>query len=191
MKVFYIYKILLIFVIISILNCSSSNIITQKLPMENVIFLTDQSVQFSIPSNWVIYFSSRKFFQFVAKYPNIIYGPLIEYRGLNNTTKNKGERELYAEGWYKAIELNFPKWEYIEKNYEEVDYKNNKIFTYQFLGTFYDGNVKIKKIGYLRFFNDRIHAIYYTTKDEYFEENYKIFKQIDKSIVYSPEIPQY
>lgn len=185
------YKFYIIIILINTLYCTTPTIISNKIYTETNVFLIDQKIQFTLPTTWLIYFSSNKYFQLVAKDPNYIYGPMLEYRGLTNTTKNLKERELYAEGWYKAIQLNFPKWEYLEKNYEDNNYKNNKIFSYTFLGIFYDGNVKIKKMGLLRFYNDRIHAIYFTAREEYFEENLDTFMEIDKKIIYEPTLHAY
>lgn len=184
-------KVNIMIFILFLFYCKSYPIIQSNSYIESQIILSDQNIQFILPSNWLFYYSSKKYFQFVAKDPNSIYGPFLEYRGLNNTTQTKKERELYAEGWYKAIQLNFPKWEYIDKEYTEFDYNNNKIYSYKLLGTFLDGNVKMKKLGYLRFYKDKIHAIYYTTREDNFNAVEKILQEIDQKIIYEPNIPPY
>ncbi|GIX42335.1 MAG: hypothetical protein KatS3mg129_2068 [Leptospiraceae bacterium] len=184
-------KKLMLINILFLISCNSYQIIQNNPIIESYIYLTDQKIQFTLPSNWLFYYSSKKYFQFVAKNPNNLYGPILEYRGLNNTTQTQKERDLYAEGWYKAIELNFPEWEYKEKGYKEFNYNNNKIYTYHFIGTFLDGKVKMKKLGYLRFYKDKVHAIYYTTRDDNFNQFFELFKEIDQKIIYEPYIPPY
>lgn len=176
----------IIFVILIFYSfCKTSTIILPSI-LENSsnITMVDHKIQFNIPSNWYSYYSSKRYFHFVAKLKNSIYGPRLEYRGLNNTTKTKEERDLYSSGWYQANEINFPNWKLLEKGYQEINYKNTIIYSYSFLGEFIDNNIKIIKIGYLRFIKDKIHAIYYTSEEKTFNENYSLFMEIDKNIVY-------
>jgi hypothetical protein len=184
-------KISLIILLFFFIFCKSTNIIQSINRNQVNIILTDQKIQFLLPPNWQFYFSSKKYFHLVAKEDSDPYGFMIEYRGLINTTKNQKERELYAEGWYKAIKLNYPQWEYIEKTYEEIKYNDSKIYNYQFLGTFFDGKVKMKKLGFLRFYKDRIHAIYYTSKETNFHQFSSLIKEIDQNIVYDVNILTY
>lgn len=177
-------------VFLGILHCKTYTIINNNSTYTQLV-LTDQKIQFLIPNDWVIFYSSKKFFQLYAKENNSVYGPMLEYRGLPNSTRSRSERELYASGWYKAINLNYPKWNYEAKNYNEIDFQNKKIYSYEFIGTFMDGSTRLKKLGYLRFFEDRIHAIYYTCSEEDFEKCKVIFQKIDEAINYSPSIPPY
>ncbi|MCS7204737.1 MAG: hypothetical protein NZ853_03490 [Leptospiraceae bacterium] len=183
-------KFFLLVIILFFHNCKSYIVINSEI-LYSTITLTDSKIQFQVPSHWEIFFSSKRFFHFYGKDPNQVYGPMMEYRGLPNPTKTKTEREQYASGWYKAINLNYKNWNYIEKNYIEIEFNNKKIYSYQFLGSFDDGQVKVKKLGFLRFFDDRIHAIYYTCEDFTFTQCMDTFMKIDNSINYEPKIPTY
>ncbi len=191
MNLFYKY-IKLLFFIFLFNSCRTSSLILQDQIEPKVrITLVDHRIQFVIPPTWNTYFSSKRYFHFIAISSDSIYGPRIEYRGLNNTSKTKQERDLYSLGWYQASEINFPKWKYIEKSYEEIPYKNYIIYSYKFIGEFYDGNIKIKKLGFLRFLDKRIHTIYYTDKESDFDANLPLFLKIDQNIEYEVLIDRY
>lgn len=81
--------------------------------------------------------------------------------------------------------------EILGKSYEEIPYKNNIIYSYKFLGEFYDGNTKIKKLGFLRFLEKRIHTIYYTDKESDFDTNLPLLLKIDQNIQYDVSMDQY
>ncbi|MFN3605280.1 MAG: hypothetical protein ACK4UJ_11285 [Leptonema sp. (in: bacteria)] len=178
--------IFLIIVLLFFSFCKSGSLILQNPSGVDVnIVLVDHKIQFQVPSNWKTYYSAKRYFHFIAKSEDNIYGPQLEYRGLQNTSKTKEERNLYANGWYKAIEINFPKWKFLKKDYEEIPYNEIVIYSYDFLGEFFDGNKKIKKLGYLKFIEDRIHAIYYTAEESEFDVNLPSFLKINKKIIYN------
>ncbi len=159
-------------------HCISQTVIYDKSDYQT-IYLTDHKILFKIPSKWFIYFSSLKYFHLFARDSENVFGPRIEYRGLRNTTNNLAEREQYAKGWYQAIQISYPKWQYTRKKSYETKYRNQPLFTFEFEGTFQDGELIYKKIGFLRFFDDRIHAIYYTAQEKKFDKYLNTFQIID------------
>lgn len=131
------------------------------------------------PENWRV--GSDNYFQFKA------YGfapndrpASIEYRGLNNEIQDE-KKELYARGWYEAINQNYPQWTYIRKDSSELE--NRTI--YEFEGTYRIATDTYRKIGRLHFVGKRVHAVYYTTLDHEFDRVREYFIQIDEAHEFS------
>lgn len=144
------------------------------------IELLDHKIAFVLPTGWTVQFSEKRYFQLTANTGTGPYAPGIEYRGLNTDLTERALMDQYARGWYTAMARNFPNFEFTERNEMVV----NNVPTYYFEGTFTDGNLRFKKIGYLRFVNLKIHAIYYTAPIDEFDTYLPVFHAIDDMIRY-------
>lgn len=144
------------------------------------IELLDHKIAFVLPAGWKVQLSEKRYFQLTANSGTGPYAPGIEYRGLNTDLTDRALMDQYARGWYSAMGRNFPNFQYTERK-EMVE---NQIITYYFEGTFSDGNLPLKKIGYLRFVNRKIHAIYYTAPLNEFDTHLPLFKAVEREIRY-------
>lgn len=144
------------------------------------IELLDHKISFVLPAGWKVQLSEKRYFQLTANSGTGPYAPGIEYRGLNTDLTDRALMDQYARGWYSAMGRNFPNFEYTERK-EMVE---NSFTVYYFEGTFSDGNLPLKKIGYLRFVNRKIHAIYYTAPLNEFDSHLPLFKAVEREIRY-------
>lgn len=156
--------------------CSSS--FEREIPEFQIIELGTYGIILELPDGWSLKFDQNQFFQFqaITSYEGAPIA-FIEYRGLITDPKGIEDRDLYAVGWYKAAERNFPDWQYSSKEKLAEDGT-----LYSFEGTFKDGEITYRKIGKLSFSGKRIHAIYYTTREDLFDEFESEFETIDESI---------
>lgn len=144
------------------------------------IELLDHKIAFVLPAGWKVQLSEKRYFQLTASSGRGPYAPGIEYRGLNTDLTDRALMDQYARGWYNAMERNFPNFKYADRR-EMIE---NGVTVYYFEGTFSDGNLALKKIGYLRFVNRKIHAIYYTAPLNEFDSHLPLFKAIEREIRY-------
>jgi hypothetical protein len=144
------------------------------------IELLDHKIAFRLPAGWKVQISARRYFHLAANTGTGPYAPSIEYRGLNTDLTDRALMDQYARGWYNAMATNFPNLQYIEKK----EWQHNEHVTYYFEATFSDGKLPLKKIGYLRFVNRKIHAIYYTAPLNDFDRYLPLFQSIENEIRY-------
>jgi len=170
------YRSLVIILLLALATCRTPGL--QDNPQPTRLDLLDHKISFLIPSGWTVEFSEKRYFQLTANTNDTPYSPGIEYRGLTTDLTDSALMDQYARGWYSAMARNFPNFEYTDRK----EFIENKMNTYYFEGTFSDGRLQLKKIGYLRFANRKIHAIYYTAPLAQFEAYLPLFKVIDKQI---------
>ena len=132
-----------------------------------------------IPDFWEV--TANQNFQLVARGP----GPSglltsIEYRGLEKSLKDTADKALYATGWYDAIAANHRDWNFISRKRSNQDPEGR----FELEGTYREGAIIFRKIGILRFRNQRIHAIYYTAPDQNIEPVRELFMEIDRRHIF-------
>ncbi len=135
------------------------------------------------PSSWFV--SQDDYFNFKATgfAPNRLPA-FLEYRGLQHEIKDEENRDLYARGWYEAIQKNYPDWKYDLK--EKVTDEGGPAYTFE--GTYRVATDTFRKIGKLRFRANRIHAIYYTGSDVEFPEVRQLFQRMDEKLRFFPPV---
>ncbi len=136
--------------------------------------LEESAIDLYYPEEWNVVNDSYFQFKAVGFAPNQ-FPASIEYRGLTNEIKDDKGRDLYAEGWYEAIEKNFPEWKWIGR--KKIGIGDGAV--YELEGTYRVGSDTYRKIGRLRFHAQRIHAIYYTGIDIDFQKVMDFFNMID------------
>ncbi|MCB1324293.1 MAG: hypothetical protein H7A21_18490 [Spirochaetales bacterium] len=163
------------------LSCISTSIV------DRVTFARKDLPEFgatlTYPMGWTV--RRGDFFHFSAESP----GPELleasfEYRGLEKIKKDAESRRLYAIGWYRAIELSYANWVYDSKDTDPEDPEA----TFRFEGSYTRDGILYRKRGILRFRGNRVHAMYYTSRDVDFPTVAPLFESMDaQHRYYDPE----
>ncbi len=135
--------------------------------------LPELGVTLLLPGFWNITYSDRSFYQVVASGIGPNGSPsTFEFRSLPNRIRDTSAKVLFANGWYQSARDNYPTWVFIKRSQVAGDVEG----TFEFDGRFENSGVTFRRLGKLRFREERVHAIYYTTHDrdastalEYFE----------------------
>lgn len=155
-------------------GCVSSTIPNQD-PSASYISLEEMQATVAYPEKWKLL--NDEYFQVkaVGLAPN--GNPsFLEYRGLHRDQSTEPNPDLYAEGWYEAIKSSYPEWKYISKG--RIQGTNYPVFHFE--GTFRVAADTFRKMGKLYILKNRIHAIYYTSLDNEFEEARSMFLNLDE-----------
>ena len=129
-----------------------------------------------LPGNWNISYTERGFYQVVASGIAANGSPsTFEFRSLPNRLRDTSAKVLFANGWYQSVRDNYPTWAFIHRGQVAGDVEG----TFEFDGRFESNGVTFRRLGRLRFRDERVHAMYYTTQDTGMDAASEFFEVID------------
>ena len=123
--------------------------------------IPELGVTLMLPGSWNMTYTERGFYQVVASgiAPNGS-ASTIEFRSLPNRLRDTSAKVLFANGWYQSVRDNYPTWTFVKRGQAAGDVEG----TFEFDGRFETNGITFRRIGRLRFRDERVHAIYYTTQ---------------------------
>jgi hypothetical protein len=141
--------------------------------------LDEYGIELAAPSGWSQ--ERGEFFHYTTRGPvGDLPFAMLEYRGLQRTWRDKDGKRQYAIGWYKAIALSYQGWRFLSRSTDQSDAEG----AFRFEGVYVANGQRYYKIGALRFRGDRVHAIYYTTRESDIELLRGLFLRMDASHEY-------
>lgn len=143
--------------------------------------LPEMGITILLPGDWQITYSEKGFYQVVASgFASNGSLSTFEFRSLPNRLRDTAAKVLFANGWYQSVRDNYPGWEFTSRRQTPGDPEG----TFEFDGRFEKDGVAFRRIGRLRFREDRVHAMYYTTHDTGMAGALFFFETIDSQHKY-------